>query len=59
MIYIESVELSHPWERGEHHNSCDGCLYKNVIASTSDRKTFGKRFVWKDETQNVEVRARQ
>jgi hypothetical protein len=29
MIYIENVELSYHWE---HQNSCDGCLYKNVIA---------------------------
>ena len=46
MIYVASVKLSDPWPPGEESHSYDGCLYKRVIAVTSD----GVSFVWKDET---------
>ena len=59
-------QLSHPWMPGEESQSYDGCLYKHVIAETSE----GIKFVWKDETnastqpekligEDVETNARQ
>ena len=56
-IHIAKVELSNSWPQGEQQNSWDGCLYKSVLATTSE----GARFVWKDETEadHVQNHARQ
>ena len=51
IIHIARVKLSHPWDPQNKSNSSEGCLYKKVIAITSE----GAEFVWKDETVTPEI----
>ncbi len=57
IIHIARVKLSHPWDPQNKSNSYDGCLYKKIIAITSE----GAEFVWKDEivTPKISRNARQ